>query len=49
MTSLLDHVRQWFDTSTVIYECRNCGTTLDDREAECPACGSTATARYEME
>jgi rubrerythrin len=49
MTSLFGHVRRWFHGSTVVYECRNCGTTLDGREADCPACGSTATACYEVE
>ena len=32
----------------VVYECRTCGTTLDDRNATCPYCGMTEIARYEI-
>jgi len=29
-----------------LYECRNCGTTLDDDAEECPSCGERGIARY---
>ena len=35
--------------SAVIYECRNCGTTLEDTNTECPNCGSEDHATYFLE
>lgn len=29
-------------------ECRNCGSALAGGDAQCPACGSTEVARYEL-
>jgi predicted Zn-ribbon and HTH transcriptional regulator len=36
------------DRSTVLRECRDCGTTLDDQLSECPTCGSSEIAAYEL-
>lgn len=32
--------------SRTLYECRHCGTAVDDVDAACPACGSGEIARY---
>lgn len=34
-------------TTTVVFECRRCGTTLDG-DRECPVCGDDDVARYEI-
>jgi RNA polymerase subunit RPABC4/transcription elongation factor Spt4 len=34
---------------SVVYECRNCGTTLDERQDTCTACGADDIARYDLE
>ena len=34
---------------TVIYECRNCGTTVTPETTTCPSCESTAIAEYPVE
>jgi len=41
-------LRQLFDDGTV-YECRSCGTTLEEGTEECPECGSDEVAVYEFE
>lgn len=47
--TLLTRVRKVL-TSDAIYECRNCGTTLDSGLDECPTCGNAdGVARYEIE
>jgi len=37
--TLLTRVRSAL-TENVIYECRNCGTTLESELDECPTCGT---------
>jgi rubrerythrin len=37
-----------FTSPTTIYECRHCGTTLDDEADRCPSCGGSETSRYEV-
>lgn len=37
-----------FSSSTVVHECRNCGTKCEDG-TECSNCGSTSVASYELE
>lgn len=32
----------------VVFECRYCGTTLDDGDATCPVCGHDDVARYDL-
>ncbi|MCU4742706.1 hypothetical protein [Natronoglomus mannanivorans] len=36
------------EPGAVIYECRNCGTTVSPDET-CPTCGSTAIAEYPVD
>ena len=31
-----------------VYECRNCGTTVGPGISECPVCGSTEIASYDL-
>ncbi len=33
---------------TIVYECRNCGTTLDTEATTCPDCESDEVAMYEL-
>lgn len=37
------------DSATVVYECRNCGVTLEDRHETCPECGADGVACYRLE
>lgn len=39
-------IQQLF-TDATLYECRNCGTTLESDENACPACDSEEIAEYE--
>jgi len=36
------------DVPTSLYECRNCGKTLEDDVEGCPACGATEIAHYDL-
>lgn len=48
---MLDTVRIALGRSArraTLYECRNCGTAVPPGEDECPACGSTEVARYDL-
>lgn len=33
---------------TVIVECRQCGTSLDESDDGCPYCGKSETVRFEI-
>ncbi len=47
--SLSATVRRWLaDDENVIYECRHCGTTLMSTEQQCPTCGSTEIAKFDV-
>lgn len=35
-------------TTTVLYECRNCGTSIEDDRETCPACGADEVAEYDL-
>jgi len=37
------------ETTTVVYECRQCGRTVDEDTDCCPSCGSDSIARYPVE
>ncbi|MDQ2052300.1 hypothetical protein RBH26_17645 [Natronolimnohabitans sp. A-GB9] len=37
------------ESSTVIEECRRCGTTRESGATVCPTCGSTGIARYHID
>ncbi|WP_342765900.1 zinc-ribbon domain-containing protein [Haladaptatus sp. DYF46] len=42
-------VRQWLaDENGLIYECRNCGTTLDPSDQICPVCGSSQIVEFDV-
>jgi hypothetical protein len=32
--------------STHVYECRHCGTTVEDDTTECPACGRSGVVEF---
>jgi rubrerythrin len=46
LRSLLRHV---LGSETVLSECRNCGTTLEDDGEQCPECGATDVATYRLD
>lgn len=37
------------DPATVIYECRNCGTTVSADTVRCPACEGEDIVRYSID
>lgn len=46
LRALLRHV---FSSDTVLYECRNCGTTLEEDTEACPECGASDVAAYQLD
>ncbi|MFC6731667.1 MULTISPECIES: hypothetical protein [unclassified Haladaptatus] len=48
---MLDRVKTVFavDDDPVVYECRECGTTVESAFSECPYCGEADIARLEIE
>lgn len=38
-----------FDRAVHVYECRNCGQSLDGRGDECRYCETTTVAEYRIE
>jgi rubrerythrin len=34
------------DGDHIVYECRHCGTTVEEPAENCPACGDTEIARF---
>lgn len=46
---LLTRVRQLLGEPDVVYECRQCGTTLDPKPDGCRSCGADDVARYVIE
>lgn len=49
MTSLTTYLRHLFTEDTVLYECRNCGETVDEDRSRCPACGAEEIAEYQLQ
>lgn len=49
MVTLVQRLRYWLADEAVIYECRNCGMTLDEHQDTCPACGADDIACYDIE
>jgi len=46
---LLEEVKRFLRPSdSVLYECRNCGKTLEEEAEECPSCGSEEISKYEL-
>ena len=41
-------LRSVLGTENSRYECRNCGTSLDEAVEQCPACGETDIATYQL-
>lgn len=48
MSTLAAYLRHLFTRQTVLFECRNCGETLERDVAACPGCGSAEIAEYEL-
>lgn len=48
MAPLIRRARQWLSQDTTIYECRNCGLTVDAETESCPSCGSETISCYEL-
>lgn len=48
MIRLTRVVRRWFADGSVIYECRNCGTTLGPDAESCPNCDCETISRYDL-
>ncbi|MFC7141519.1 hypothetical protein ACFQMA_16980 [Halosimplex aquaticum] len=47
--SLLEGMKRLLGSSkAVVFECRRCGTSLDEDPEQCPECGSEAFSRYEF-
>jgi rubrerythrin len=46
MSALTTLVERVFGSEAVLYECRNCGTTLDSPDSRCPECDSVDVATY---
>ncbi|ELZ84483.1 hypothetical protein C455_00082 [Haloferax larsenii JCM 13917] len=46
---LLEEVKRFLRPSdSVLYECRNCGYTLEKEAEECPSCCSEDISKYEL-
>jgi rubrerythrin len=41
-------LRKLFGADGTLYECRNCGKSLDEEAEECPACGGSEIAEYNL-
>lgn len=48
-SDMFTRVRRLLGEPHVIYECRQCGTTLESRHDHCEHCGSEDIARYTIE
>ena len=47
--SLSAAVRRWLtDEDGLVYECRNCGTTLEATDQQCSTCGSTEIVVFDV-
>lgn len=49
MDSLFQRFRRWVADDDVIYECRHCGTTLDEQQDTCPTCGGDDVVAFDLE
>lgn len=41
-------LQRLLSNSTMLYECRSCGTKIESEREDCPTCGSAEIARYEL-
>lgn len=49
-SSLLEGVKRFLRPSdSELFECRNCGQTLEEEAEECPECGGEDMASYKLE
>lgn len=48
MPALARLFRHVFGSEIVHYECRNCGTTLEEAQEQCPECGAEDVATYQL-
>ena len=48
MVSFTNYFRRWFTPDATVYECRNCGTTLDVEAESCPNCEPEAINCYDL-
>lgn len=47
--SFFDTVRDHLsDSEPVVWECRNCGTSVESDTERCPGCGSEEIVRYNV-
>jgi uncharacterized OB-fold protein len=46
---MLKRVRRLLADEDVIYECRDCGTTLGPQTEDCGVCGSADIVRYTID
>ncbi len=47
---MIETLRSLFtQRQTVVYECRQCGHTVDGDTGRCPVCGTESIARYPVE
>lgn len=46
--ALLTRVRELIGDGDLLYECRRCGTTLESEVGDCPQCGKSDIAAYEI-
>jgi len=47
---MIERLRSLFRLrQTVVYECRQCGRTVDGDTGRCPVCGTESIARYHLE
>ncbi len=46
--TLLTRVRGFISDDGLVYECRHCGTTLESDTVDCPHCGHSDVAVYEI-
>jgi uncharacterized OB-fold protein len=46
---MLERVRRLLADGNVVYECRDCGTTLGPHADDCEVCGSADIVRYSID
>ncbi|RKD88915.1 hypothetical protein ATJ93_3735 [Halopiger aswanensis] len=48
LTDRMDRLLSRLTRRETVYECRRCGTTVDDGTDNCPECGSDAIVQYRI-
>ncbi len=44
----VDRLLPWTKQPEIVYECRNCGTSVSEDTEACPTCGADAIAMYRI-